>query len=76
MEPRENADIFGTEGQEVSERAAAVSRFVLAFGLFVVGLVCMGTGMSQHDTTGALWFVGGILAVTAAFALPLSLRES
>ncbi len=61
----------GTEGRDVADRAGAVARFVVAFVLFVGGLVLMGSGMSGVD--GGVWlFVGGLAAATLAFALPMS----
>lgn len=65
----------GTEGRDATERAGAFARFVVAMGFFVAGLVLIGTGASMQDTGGALWFVGGILAVTIGFALPLGPHE-
>ncbi len=56
---------------DVADRAGGVARFVVAFALFVGGLVLMGSGMSGAD--GGVWlFVGGLAACTLAFALPMS----
>ena len=51
----------GTEGRDIPGHAGAGARFVVAFALFVGGLVLMGSGMSGVD--GGVWlFVGGLAA--------------
>jgi len=61
----------GTEGRDAPGHAGALARFVVSFALFIGGLVLMGSGLSGVD--GGVWlFVGGLLAATLAFALPMA----
>jgi len=61
----------GTEGRDIPGHAGAFARFVVAFVLFVGGLVLMGSGMSGVE--GGVWlFVGGLAASTLAFVFPMS----
>ncbi|MCA5894070.1 hypothetical protein LEP48_12025 [Isoptericola sp. NEAU-Y5] len=47
-------------------------RFLLAFVLFVAGLVLIGSGSSGgNETLDPYLFVGGLVAIGLAFGLPM-----
>lgn len=46
-------------------------RVVVAFALFVAGIIMIGTGASGEGDFSPYVFVGGIVAIGLAFGLPM-----
>lgn len=64
-------EVVRREKQEPSP--ALFARVVVCFALFLGGLFLIGTAMSGGNEDAAPWlFVGGILAVSLAFGLPMA----
>ena len=70
------SDFEVTRRRKQEPSAALFGRVFVSFLLFLGGLVLIGSGASRADSSLApLLFVGGILAVTLGYLLPMTAHE-